>query len=149
MSTTSLDTLVNPQFAQLRLEEVTATFDSISGFSIDLGITGEPVGTTAQGDPLIAMRMAGQPQYGQLTCQAQLSQSNLSLFTWSKELQAGVVKPKNGTLTLMSADGSVQAAFDITGVVLANLTPSSHGLSSPTASTLDVTLNCLSYKRTR
>jgi hypothetical protein len=140
------DNQVDPQVAKLELTGVTTIFNSVSGFSIDLGVLAEKVGTTAQGDPQYSFRMGGIPQYGDLTCEAQLTKTDQSLFTWWREVSAGTLTPKDGTLTLMKGT-AVQATFTIVGAVLTSLTISDHGLDNPTSATVTATLNCLSYKR--
>jgi len=147
MATATPDNQLNPQLAKLELTGVQTVFNSVSGFSIDLGVLSQPVGTTATGDPQYAFRMGGLPQYGDLSCEAQLSSTDTSLFTWWTEISGGTISPKDGTLTLLKGTAP-EAAFSIVGALLTSLTISDHGLDNPSAATITATLNCLSYSRT-
>jgi hypothetical protein len=147
MTTAVPDNQVDPQIAKLELTPgVTTIFNSVSGFSINLGVIAEPVGTAATGDPQYAYRMGGLPSYGELSCEAALSTTDQSLFTWWNEVSAGTLTPKEGTLTLMKGS-AVQATFTIVGAVLTSLSVSDHGLSNASSASVTATLNCLSYSR--
>lgn len=147
MATAVPDNQVDPQVAKLELTPgVTTIFNSVTGFSIDLGVIAEPVGTAATGDPQYAFRMGNIPSYADLTCEAALSKTDQSLFTWWNEVSAGTLSPKQGTLTLLKGT-AVQATFTIVGAVLTQLSISDHGLASPSAASVTATINCLSYTR--
>jgi phage tail-like protein len=149
MGTSAPDLTVSPQQAKLELTGITTVFNTVSGYSVTLNVEATPDGTTPQGDPTWVYRMAGLPNYGDLMCEAQLSKTDTSLFTWWQELSAGTVTPKDGTLTLSDAAGKPQATFSIKGALMNSLVVSDHGVDNPTYATISATLNCLSYDRTQ
>jgi hypothetical protein len=149
MGTSVPDTTVSPQHAKLELTGITTIFNSVSGFSVQLDVQALPTAAAATGDPDYSYRMSGLPQYGDLQCEAQLKTTDTALFAWWDEIALGKLTPKDGTLTLMGPTGTPQAAFTITGALMSTLEISAHGLDNPTYATVSVTLNCLSYERTK
>jgi len=149
MGTSVPDTTVSPQHAKLELTGITTIFNSVSGFNIDLSVTALPTAAAATGEPTYSYRMSGLPNYGDLTCEAQLKTTDTALFAWWEETALGKLVPKDGTLTLMGPTGTPQAAFSIKGALMSTLEISDHGIDNPTYATVSVTLNCLEYERTK
>ena len=138
---------VMAQYCELKLTGITTTFDSVTGLRTSLPLMHEIV-KAAKGPPTYIFRSAS-PQYGDLLCEAGLSKTDKSLFTWWDEVAQGKRTPKDGTLTVLDTDKKPTAMWSIVGALLTSLAVNGSEIGNAQLASVTATFNCVSYKRTK
>jgi hypothetical protein len=138
---------VMAQYCELKLAGINTVFDSVTGLSVQLPLMHEIV-KNVKGPPTYIFRSAA-PQYGDLLCQAGLSKTDKSLFTWWDAIAQGKREPKDGTLTVLDTDKKPTASWSIVGALLTTLAVEGSEIGNPKLASVTATFNCVSYKRTK